>query len=76
MSTSHVVRESENEGAGRLFLQQQPEQKRVRSFLHPVAYDECHLPSEEEQLIGGGGDGCDSDGNTAVGGAISNEDAV
>jgi len=77
-TSHHVVRESENEGSSRLILQQQLEHKRVRSVHHPVSYDECHLPSEEEQLISGGGDGCDSDSNSnsAVGGAISGDEAA
>ena len=72
-STSNVVRETGNEGV-RPVLQQQLEQKRVRSFLHPVSYDECHILSEDEQT-GGCGDGSDScnGSSPAVGEAVSGD---
>lgn len=60
--------------------QQQHQQQRVclKSVLHPVSYDECHIPSEDEQGGGGGGDdGCDNGSTTdAAPGATVSADGV
>eukprot|EP00903_Cladosiphon_okamuranus_P005523 g5501.t1 len=56
---------------------QQQQRVCLKNVLHPVSYDECHIPSDEQDG-GGGNDGCDSghNGNPAPGTAVSAKGVV
>ena len=69
-----------SDGVRPVLHQQQHQQQRVclKDVLHPVSYDECHIPSEEGHDGGGGDDGYDSGNNrnAASGAAVSAEGTV
>lgn len=63
--------------SGEPVLQQQQQRVCLKNVLHPVCYDECHTPTEEEQAGGDGDDGYDnSDNSNAASGAAVSADGV